>query len=640
MADKEKDIQVKLTFKDELSAQMSAVGSKIEGALKKVSVASAAAITGIAAFAVKTVKDMGSTAEEIDNMSKRTGLAAHQVSALRLAADQTSIPLATMETAMKKLAVNMTNMNDGGVKSQAVFKDLKLKFSDITKLSPDKQFFEIGNAIAKIEDPTKRTAVAMQVFGKAGTELIPMFGKGAMSMQDWIDKSEELGVNMDQVMVDRALAADQAFDDFDSSMKGLVQTIAVQFLPVVVDIMNKITPVLISIGKWIGDNKELVTQIALVAGGVLAFGAVLGPVITAVRTLGVLIAVLTSPIGLVVAAIAALVAGIVYLYNTNETFRNKVNAAWEAVKTGVTTVIDRYLKPAFEWVTKTLPESMAKAWDEMSTAVNNSWNAIKTFLIDNIITPIRNAFQAFNDFMRPLWDALWKFYQAVIQPILEFVGKLISDAFESIKQKFMVYAEAIKKIWEVFWNAIKVIGPPVWDAIKAGAEGLGKALEVVFNVIKSVLTTIWSGVWDTIKGIVTSARDIIVSIINGITDAITAIPRAVGNAVEYVKNIPSKVGTSISNTSKSISDSIYAARKTYLGYAEGGNPPVGVPSIVGENGPEMIVPKSAMTVIPNHKLGGQTIVVNITGNNLWDRTAAEKLLEMATRKLFITNKVA
>jgi hypothetical protein len=41
-----------------------------------------------------------------------------------------------------------------------------------------------------------------------------------------------------------------------------------------------------------------------------------------------------------------------------------------------------------------------------------------------------------------------------------------------------------------------------------------------------------------------------------------------------------------------------------LGFADGGRPPVGKPSIVGERGPELFVPSSAGTIIPNHKLGG------------------------------------
>ncbi len=48
-----------------------------------------------------------------------------------------------------------------------------------------------------------------------------------------------------------------------------------------------------------------------------------------------------------------------------------------------------------------------------------------------------------------------------------------------------------------------------------------------------------------------------------------------------------------------------------LGFADGGVPPVGVPSIVGERGPELVVPKSPVRIVPNHKLGsmgGNTVI--------------------------------
>ncbi len=46
-------------------------------------------------------------------------------------------------------------------------------------------------------------------------------------------------------------------------------------------------------------------------------------------------------------------------------------------------------------------------------------------------------------------------------------------------------------------------------------------------------------------------------------------------------------------------------------FAEGGNPPVGKPSIVGEKGPELFVPRSAGTIIPNNQMGG-SVVVNVS----------------------------
>ena len=47
------------------------------------------------------------------------------------------------------------------------------------------------------------------------------------------------------------------------------------------------------------------------------------------------------------------------------------------------------------------------------------------------------------------------------------------------------------------------------------------------------------------------------------------------------------------------------------GFANGGNPPVGRPSIVGERGPELFVPRTAGTIVPNHAMGGANVTVNV-----------------------------
>ena len=57
----------------------------------------------------------------------------------------------------------------------------------------------------------------------------------------------------------------------------------------------------------------------------------------------------------------------------------------------------------------------------------------------------------------------------------------------------------------------------------------------------------------------------------------------------------------------------FSGIKSFFGFAEGGSPPVGVPSIVGEKGPELFIPREQGTVIPNSALGGGP--TNVTNNH-------------------------
>ena len=85
----------------------------------------------------------------------------------------------------------------------------------------------------------------------------------------------------------------------------------------------------------------------------------------------------------------------------------------------------------------------------------------------------------------------------------------------------------------------------------------------------------------------------------------------------YVKYQENELFKSFGSAYKSAGggEGLFDSVKSFLGFADGGDPPVGVPSIVGENGPELFIPKTAGTVIPNSALsgmggGGQTINYN------------------------------
>lgn len=496
--------QVQMSM-DQAKKKLSEYGDALGNGLKKAGTYSAGIIAGFAAMAIKSTKDLGSLAEEIDNMSKRTGISAQSIQGLRLAADQTSVPLSTMETAAKKLNINLQKMEEEGVKSQRAIRDLGLNFKEVAKLPVDEQMFKIGNALAKVEDDGKRTTLAMELFGKAGTDLIPVFGDGADTIKTWTDMARDAGQLLNNETIDAALKADTAFDNYEATMKRLTTTIGTQVVPVITKLVENVAPLLKQIAEWIGKNPEMISQLVTWGGAILAASTAIGTTVKVFESLkavsaglSVLSSVLTVLTGISLlqfAGIAALVVGLVWVASNWSTVTAGLESIWKALG-----LIDETSKEA---------EVSMRRLKQTQQSFSNGESGIK---ISN----------------NP------KYYGAApAGPVKDY------DLYMDIKGKGTSISAGNS------WGSYDTSG------------------------------TIAAGLWNTIRG-----------------------------------------------------------------FADGGDPPLNRPSIVGEDGPEMFIPKSAGTVVPNHSLGGTTIIYNITGNTLLDNQVAEKIVRMGTRKFFLNNKVA
>ena len=110
---------------------------------------------------------------------------------------------------------------------------------------------------------------------------------------------------------------------------------------------------------------------------------------------------------------------------------------------------------------------------------------------------------------------------------------------------------------------------------------------------------------------------------DGLTDVILHFDSAGDAAKRFFDEIASNIlkqhvtgplSQSISGAISGSGGGFFSGIGKMLGFADGGSPPVGVPSIVGERGPEIFVPKTAGMVVPNHALGGSSVTVQ----NVWN----------------------
>src|SRR3990167_1896059 len=161
---------------------------------KAIAVAITGSIAAAGAFAVASVKMYANLGSEIHDMSIKTGLGAESLSELRYAAEQSGSSLSGLEVSVRRMAGAITDANDGLETSKRAFDRIGISTQDLAGLKPEEQFMKIATGIASMEDSTLRAATAQDIFGRSGTELLPLFAEGADGIAKLRREAHDLGL--------------------------------------------------------------------------------------------------------------------------------------------------------------------------------------------------------------------------------------------------------------------------------------------------------------------------------------------------------------------------------------------------------------------------------------------------------------
>ncbi|MCC7408879.1 MAG: hypothetical protein IT442_12460 [Phycisphaeraceae bacterium] len=280
--------------------------------------------------ATKVFAGMG---DDLAKMSARTGVSVESLSELGFAAELSGMNLEDLETSLRKMQKTLVEATSGSTGAVDALAKLGLTAADLQGLSPDEQLKRIADRLASIRDPALRAALAMEVFGKTGTKLLPLMQDGAAGIEALQHQARELGLT---ISTQDAKAAERFADTLEVLWKVLKQNVFVigsALVPLLSKVADMVTKAAVGAAAWIRQNKGLVVSTFAVAVGVTSAGAAMvaaGYAITGLgKAIGVLTAILTgvgsalnlviaglvamiSPIGLVVTAVTALGATILY----------------------------------------------------------------------------------------------------------------------------------------------------------------------------------------------------------------------------------------------------------------------------------------------------------------------------------------
>lgn len=285
---------------NQFSAAMRQVG--------RVSMMAGAAITTALAGAVAKTLSMG---DALAKASSRTGIAVEDLSTLKYAADQSGASLESLETSIKAMNRVMGEAAGGSKAAQSTLEELGTSVEELLGMNAQQRFMLLSDAIASIQDPGQRAAAAMKVFGKSGTDLLPMLAGGAAGIRDLQRQARDLGL---QMSTEDARAAEEFGDrlaDLKAAAAGATFTVGAALLPALQRLIKPLIEAAKSAAAFIKQNSELVMVIAKVGAAAVTFGALAiaaGHVATAVMALGAALKLLVAanPVMLGVAGLTAI----------------------------------------------------------------------------------------------------------------------------------------------------------------------------------------------------------------------------------------------------------------------------------------------------------------------------------------------
>jgi phage-related protein len=273
--------------------------------------------------------------------------------------------------------------------------------------------------------------------------------------------------------------------------------------------------------QWIKNNHDwlvpLVTVIASAVAGYNAYIKVMAiwkAAVVAAKAAQVALnaAMALNPIGLVIAAVAALTAGLVWFFTKTETGK--------------------------------------RTWDRIWSGIKSTFQGAM-----RAIQPVLKELKAYWDVMWPRMKALW---DAVGPPLINYIKRLFSVMGSSVGTVFKNMGVVIKTIWNQIKNVIKTALGVIQGIIKTVTSIMKGDWKGAWDGIKQIVTSMTDGIRNTFKNLASGMGEIGKNIIRGLVGGLKSLASAPGEAL-------SAIGSGIKNKFKSILG-IHSPSKVFEGF--------------------------------------------------------------------------
>ena len=429
--------------------------------------------------------------------------------------------------------------------------DLKTKFAQGGEGAKE-AFKTVNEALFSCDDEVQRNLLGVAMYGTKWEDL------GEDAIRALVDTQGEISATNDAL----GTINENKYNDLGNQIEelgrnlktDLVKPIGEELKPVISDVIKEVkgkipevkTLVLAVVSKvkdfisfMSRNGTQIISIIAGIAAGMLAWNAAIK--VWKATTEGVAIAqkilntvVAANPIGIVITVVAALVAALVTLFATNEDFRNKVIAVWEAVKEAASKVFGAIA----DFFTVTIPN----AFNGFINFIKSNWQALLLLIVNPFAGAFKllydncGAFREFVDnfvqnikqFFQNLWNGIVSIFQGVgqwfiarfteayngVTGVFAAIGQWFGARWQDIKNALATVASWFLTMFTNAYTNVKNVFSAIgswfgarWTEIKTALSAVpswfGTQFQNAWTNIKNAfanVTSFFSGLWEKIKG--------------------------------------------------------------------------------------------------------------------------------------------
>jgi len=220
--------------------------------LKRASGVMVIATGAVSASLFVMMKTTAASGDEFQKMSARLGLSSEALSELKFAAELSGASIGDIELGIKKMSKTALDAERGLISAKRSFDELGISVTDSNGnlKNSEKLFTEVSEGLKNVENETKRTALAQELLGRSGLNLLPLIKSGADGLKEMRQEAQDLGITFTDFEANQSAAFVDASLRIQSSAIGIKNTLSKELIPFFTIAMDTIAESFIEVKKW------------------------------------------------------------------------------------------------------------------------------------------------------------------------------------------------------------------------------------------------------------------------------------------------------------------------------------------------------------------------------------------------------